>query len=261
MGITTNSITMTTYPSNISDSQWAIISKIIQTNRTRKYKLRDIWNAISYLVKTSCQWRSLPSDFPNWRIVYYYFSIWSKSGLIKHIHDILVKRFRKKTGRKSQPSVGIIDAQSVKNTLISSQERGYDAGKKIKGIKRHMMVDTQGNILAIEIQSGSVQDRDGATRVIECVADKWSRIKKIYADGGYRGKLIPAIKEKFNIEMEIVKTKDLPTFKVLPKRWIIERTFSWLETNRRLSKNFERLSISSIAIVLLAAIKRMIAHF
>jgi putative transposase len=252
---------MTNYPSNVSDSQWAIISKKIETSRNRKYKLREIWNAISYLVKTSCQWRSLPSDFPSWRIVYYYFSIWSKSGIIQIIHDYLVKSHRKKSGRKSQPSVGIIDAQSVKNTLISSQQRGYDAGKKIKGIKRHMIVDTQGHILAIQIQSASVQDRDGATEVVEKMYDSWKKIKKLYADGGYRGKLIPAVKEKFNIEMEIVKTKDLPTFKVLPKRWIIERTFAWLETNRRIAKNFERLSISSVSVALIAAIRRMLAHF
>ena len=252
---------MTHYPSNASNSQWAIISKIIQTKRSRKYKLREIWNAISYLVKTSCQWRSLPSDFPNWRIVYYYFSVWTKSGLIQRIHDSLVKSFRKKAGRRPQPTVGIIDAQSVKNTLVNSQERGYDAGKKIKGIKRHVVVDTQGNILAIAIQSASVQDRDGAACVIEMMANKWRRIKKLYADGGYRGKLIQTVKEKFNIDIEIIKTKDLPTFKVLPKRWIIERTFSWLETNRRLAKNFEKLSISSVSIALIALIKRMLAHF
>ena len=252
---------MTNYPSNVNDSQWAIISKKIQTGRSRKYKLREIWNAISYLVKTSCQWRSLPSDFPNWRIVYYYFSIWTRSGLIQRIHDDLVKSSRKKSGRNPQPTVGIIDAQSVKNTLISSQERGYDAGKKIKGIKRHIIVDTRGNILAIEIQSASVQDRDGASGVIEKMYCGWNKIKKLYADGGYRGKLIQEVKEKFKIEIEIVKTKDLPTFQVLPKRWIIERTFSWLETNRRIAKNFERLSISSISIVLIAAIRRMLAHF
>lgn len=252
---------MTYYSSNTSDSQWAIISKKLDTTRSRKHNLREVWNAISYLVKTSCQWRYLPSDFPDWRIVYYYFSVWTKSGLIQDIHDTLVKKSRKNSGRKSQPTVAIIDAQSVKNTLISSQQRGYDAGKKVKGIKRHMTVDTQGNILAIDVQSASVQDRDGATSVISKMCDKWVKIKKIFADGGYRGKLITVIKEKFNIDIEIVKTKDLPTFKVLPKRWIIERTFAWVETNRRVAKNFERLTISSISIVLIAAIRRMIAHF
>ena len=124
---------MTTYPTNLSDSQWQIISKFLDVERRRKYELREIVNAILYLVKTGCQWRMLPQDFPQWSIVYYYFSTWKKKGVLEEIHESLVEKTREQSGRNSEPTVGIIDAKSVKNTLVSSENKGFDAGKKIKG--------------------------------------------------------------------------------------------------------------------------------
>jgi len=252
---------MTSYSSNVSDSQWQIISKYLDIERNRKYELREIINAILYLVKTGCQWRMLPGDFPNWSIVYYYFSVWKQDGTLEQIHESLIEKIRKQHNKNEEPSVGIIDAQSVKNTLVSSQDKGFDAGKKIKGIKRHIIVDTLGLILAVVIQSASVQDRDGAISVINALTENWKKVIKIFADSGYRGELIEIVKRRFKIELEIIKRNELHTFKVLPKRWIVERTFSWIDTNRRNSKNYERLNNTSVAMVHLAAIRIMLNRF
>ena len=252
---------MTSYPTNVSNSQWQIISKFLDTDRSRKYDLREVVNAILYLVKTGCQWRMLPGDFPKWTIVYYYFSVWKKNETLEQIHESLVEKIRKKHGKNEEPSVGIIDAQSVKSTLVSSQDKGFDAGKKVKGIKRHIIVDTVGLILAVVIQSASVQDRDGAISVIDKLMEDWKKIIKIFADSGYRGELIGVVKNRFKIELEIIKRNELHTFKVLPKRWIVERTFSWIDTNRRNSKNYERLNNTSVAMVHLSAIRIMLNRF
>ena len=245
---------MTSYPTNVSNSQWQIISKYLDVERNRKYELREIVNAILYLVKTGCQWRMLPGDFPQWTIVYYYFSVWKQNGMLEEIHECLVEKIRKECNKKEEPSVGIIDAQSVKSTLVSSQDKGFDAGKKIKGIKRHIIVDTLGLILAVVIQGASVQDRDGAISVIDKLTENWKKIIKIFADSGYRGELIAKVQTRFKIELEIIKRNELHTFKVLPKRWIVERTFAWIDTNRRNSKNYERLNNTSVAMVHLAVI-------
>jgi len=252
---------MTNYPTNVSNSQWQIISNFLDVNRSRKYNLREIINAIVYVVKTGCQWRMLPGGFPNWSIVYYYFSTWKKNGTLEDIHESLVEKIRKKQGKNEEPTVGIIDAQTVKSTLVSSEDKGFDAGKRIKGIKRHIIVDTLGLILAVVIQSGCVQDRNGAIPVIEKLIESWKRIVKIFADGGYSGKLIGNVKKTIQIDIEIVKKNELNNFKVLPKRWIVERTFSWLDTNRRNSKNYERLNQTSVAMVHLSAIRIMLNRF
>lgn len=257
----TKPIKMTNYPTNLSNSQWQIISKFLDTKRNRKYSLQEIVNGILYLVKTGCQWRMLPADFPHWKLVYYYFSTWKKAGLIEHIHETLVERTRKLHGKNEEPSVGIIDAQSVKNSLVSSEDKGFDAGKKIKGIKRHIIVDTLGLILAVAIQSASVQDRNGGIEVVEKLVENWKKIVRIFADGGYNGTLIDKIKERFKIIVEIIKRDESHKFKVLPKRWIVERTFSWLDTNRRNSKNYERLNQTSVAMIHLSAIRIMLNLF
>jgi putative transposase len=252
---------MTNYPTNVSNSQWQIISKYLDVERNRKYELREIVNAILYLVKTGCQWRMLPGDFPQWTIVYYYFSVWKQNGILEEIHECLVEKIRKEHNKKEEPSVGIIDAQSVKSTLVSSQDKGFDAGKKIKGIKRHIIVDTLGLILAVVIQGASVQDRDGAISVINKLTENWKKIIKIFADSGYRGELIANVQTIFKIKLEIIKRNELHTFKVLPKRWIVERTFAWIDTNRRNSKNYERLNDTSVAMVHLSAIRIMLNRF
>src|SRR5271156_2604025 len=173
---------MTNYPTDLSNSQWQVISKFLDLERRRKFDLREIVNGIMYIVKTGCQWQMLPRDFPNWPMVYYYFNSWKETGLIEKIHDSLAKMIRKKEGKKEQPTAGIIDAQSVKNTLVSCESKGFDAGKKIKGIKRHIIVDTLGLVLAVVIQAASVQDRDGAIEVIHKLLESCNQIIKIFAD-------------------------------------------------------------------------------
>ncbi len=252
---------MNSYSSNLSDSQWQYISNFLDTERNRKYHLREVFNGILYLVKTGCQWRMLPGDFPDWRIVYYYFSSWKRLGVIEVLQEALVEKTRLKSGRKAQPTAGIIDAQSVKSTLVSSESKGFDAGKKVKGVKRHIVTDTLGLVLAVAIQSASVQDRDGAMETVNKMSESWRAITKIFADGGYRGKLIELIKTTFKIQMEIIKRNELHTFKVLPKRWIVERTFSWIDAHRRNSKNYERLNNTGVAMVHLTSIRIMLNRF
>ena len=252
---------MKNYPTNVSDSQWQYISKFLDTKRNRKYELREIVNAVLYVVKSGCQWRMLPGDFAPWKLVYYYFDTWKKNGIFELIHESLVENTRLKHGKKAQPTVGIIDAQSVKSTLVSCENKGFDAGKKIKGIKRHIIVDTLGLVLAVVIQGASVQDRDGAIPVINKLFEGWNQIIKIFADSGYRGQLIDKVKTQFKIEFEIIKRNELHTFKILPMRWIVERTFSWIDTNRRNSKNYERLNNTCVAMVHLSAIRIMLNRF
>lgn len=249
---------MINYPSNVSDGQWQVISKFLNLDRKRKIDLREAVNGILYLVKTGCQWRMLPGDFPEWERVYYYFNSWKKKGIIEKIHDSLVKRTRKEEDRDKQPSAAIIDAQSVKTTLVSTESKGFDAGKKVKGIKRHIIVDTLGLILVVVIQSASTQDRDGAKEAIEKLKGRWRKIIKIFADGGYRGQLIQWVKEHFKMDLEIVKRDELHLFKVLPKRWIVERTFSWIDTNRRNSKFYERLDNTGVAMIQWSSIRIML---
>jgi len=162
--------------------------------------LREVFNGILYLVKTGCQWRLLPGDFPDWHLVYYYFLVWKRNGIIEVLQEALVEKTRLESGRKAQPTAGIIDAQSVKSTLVSSESRGYDAGKKVKGIKRRIVTDTMGLVLAVVVQSASVQDRDGAVEVIGKMKENWRAIAKIFADGGYRGKLIERVRTEFKTE-------------------------------------------------------------
>jgi putative transposase len=187
---------MTSYPTNVSNSQWQVISKFLDVKRNRKYNLEEIVNGILYLVKTGCQWRMLPGDFPKWQIVYYYFSVWKKDGVFEQIHESLVEGIRKSVGRNEEPSVGIIDAQSVKSSLVSSEDKGFDAGKRIKGIKRHIIVDTLGLILAVVIQSASVQDRNGGIDVVQKLVENWRKVVLLFADSGYNGTLVEKIKKR-----------------------------------------------------------------
>jgi len=189
------------------------------------------------------------------------FSVWKKAGIIALLQEALVEKTRLQGGRKAQPTAGIIDAQSLKSTLVSSESKGFDAGKKVKGIKRHIITDMLGLVLAVAIQSASVQDRDGAIEVTNNMRESWRSVGKLFTDGGYRGKLIERIKTNFKIQPEIIKRNELHTFKILPKRWIVERTFSWIDAHRRNSKNYERLNNTAVAMVHLSAIRIMLNRF
>lgn len=248
------------YATNVSNSQWQIIEKFFDSERKRVYELRDIWNAIQYLVKTGCQWRMLPKDFAPWPVVYYYYRRWKYSGIIEAILDEMTYRSRKKSGKKGMPSACIIDSQSAKTTAVGGFCLGYDAGKKTKGRKRHIAVDTLGNLLCVKVHSASEQDRNAAESVLAKAKEKYAQLKVVFADGGYSGKLEEKVQTKLKMELKIVrKIKD--GFVVLPKRWIVERTFAWFANDRRNSKDYEFSPLSSETILQFSMIKIVLNRF
>jgi putative transposase len=218
-------------------------------------------NAVFYLVRTGCQWRNLPKDFAPWRTVYHYFRLWKRNGLWNQIHTHLREHLRLVAGRKPQPSAAIIDSQSVKSTEISD-ERGYDAGKKINGRKRQLLVDTIGLVLLVMVLPANIQDRDGAKQLLAAFFSQKTRrrVKHIWADGGYAGTLRERARKLWRCAVEIVKRSELHTFKVLPRRWVVERTFGWLGRYRRLSRDYERQANTGETMVYLAMIRLMLAR-
>ncbi len=249
----------TNYPTNLTDNQWNAILQNFNEKRKRKHTNREIFNAILYLLKTGCQWRILPKDFPKWELVYYYFNKWKNEGLIEYLHDFLREKIRTMSGRSSSPSVAIIDSQSIKSTRSGGLCRGFDGGKNIKGRKRHIVVDTMGSVLAVVVHAANVHDSRAALNVVSCLKYRFERLVKIVADGGYRGEFITNVKQAFGWSVEIVLRKDKRSdFQILPKRWIVERTFSWFESYRRLSKDFEFQTNTSETMIQLAMIKLML---
>jgi len=257
LSIVAKTLIMNNYASNLTDSQWQRIKKYFDTERKRAYDLREVWNGIFYLLKSGCQWRMLPVEFGAWTAIYYYYKEWKKRGIFELIHDDLVIECRKKVKKKDRPTVGIMDSQTVKITMASGEERGFDAGKRTVGRKRHIMVDTMGLLIAVVVHSAGIQDRNGARILGEAVKDKCIGLKKVFADAGYTGTLIEWFKETLKSTLEIVKRSDTQ-FRILPKRWIVERTLSWINNDRRHSKDYERLCESSVALIQLSMIKLML---
>ena len=248
------------YATNVSNSQWQIIEKFFDCERKRTYELRDIWNAIQYVVKTGCQWRMLPKDFAPWSVVYYYYRSWKYAGIIETILEEMTYRSRKRAGKKAAPSACIIDSQSTKTTAVGGFCLGYDAGKKTKGRKRHIAVDTLGNLLCVKVHSASEQDRNAGESVLAKAKEKYKHLKMAFADGGYSGALEEIVKSKLGMELKIVrKIKD--GFVVLPKRWIVERTFAWFANDRRNSKDYEYSPLSSETMLQFSMIKIVLNRF
>jgi putative transposase len=249
------------YASDLTDRQWQIIRPYLPPVHRRGRRpicRRRVINAILYVVRTGCQWRMLPACFPNWSTVYGIFWQWRNVGLWQKLHDTLREKTRRLAGKKATPTVAILDSQSVR-TAEGGLERGYDAGKKITGRKRHLAVDTLGLILAVVVHRADWQDQDGACWVLEKLKEQFRRIKVIFADAAYGRSNLPAYtKEIYGwILQTILRPVGLKRFVVLPKRWIVERTFAWLARYRRHSKDYEKTPASSEAFTYVAMIALM----
>lgn len=229
------------------------------SERKRKHSLRSIWNAVSYVVKTGCQWRMLPLNFAKWQLVYYYYSKWAGLEMFDLLLSKLREKVRLKMGQNGQASLGIVDSQSVRwgnNRALN----GYDGNKKVKGIKRHVVADKNGFLLAVMVTVAHVHDSKAALFLMQVLKELLSGIKIIIADGGYRGEIIGQAKKRFGYILQIVmRSDDKKTgFKPIHKRWVVERTFSWFDNDRRLCRNYELLLETSEEMVKLSAIKLLL---
>jgi putative transposase len=250
------------YPTDLTDRQWEYIKPLIPAakpgGRPRTTDMRQLINAMLYLVVSGAQWRLLPREYPRWQTVYHYFRQWRNDGTWQRIHDTLRATVRRQAGRHKHPTAGCLDSQSVKVAALPGP-RGYDAGKQVSGRKRHLVVDTLGLLLAVVVTSAAVQDRDGARLALRRLGGAGTKLRRLWVDGAYRGQLVTWALCQLRLRLTVVP---LPSerrgFVVVARRWVIERTFAWLTQARRLSRDYEAMTTSSEAMIRVAMIRLMV---
>lgn len=248
------------YPSDMTDAEWAEVRAALPVpgwlegrgGQPEGYCHRQMVDPVRYLVAGGVTWRAMPADFPAWDRVYAFFRRWRDKGLTAEFHDRLRDRIREAAGRDLEPTAGIIDAQSVKGAAsVPAATRGFDGGKKVNGRKRHIVVDTLGLLLTVVVTAASVTDRDAGQTLLARLRERHWRITLVWADGGYTGQLVDLARNVLRIALTVVKRSDDTTgFVVLPKRWLVERTFAWLMRSRRLARDYEARTDSAVAMIL-----------